>query len=812
MLLSKHWLTQFVKLPRGVSDSDIASAITNSTVEVERVVDQAKVFENIVVGLVKSVGAHPNADRLKVCQVDVGSCVAQVVCGGANVVAGMKAVVALPGAKVRWHGEGELVELTDTVIRGQKSSGMICASAEIGLPKSPTEGEHDILDLGADDHPAGTQLSKALGRDDVIFEIEHKSLTNRPDLLCHYGMAREVAALLRVPLAKYSVPALRAGKGISLSVEVEDPKLCPRYMAVAVENVKVAPSPEWLRERLNACGVRAINNVVDVTNYVMLELGQPMHAFDADKIGGDGVKIKVRNAKRGEKLECLDEQTYSLDADALLITDGKHPIAIAGVMGGSRTAVEEKTTRIVFESANFLPISVRKTSQKLSLRSESSARFEKAIDPELCPLALARAVELLREICPTANVASAIVDKRARVAKPPTIQLSVQRVNDRLGTNISAKEMKDILTRLGFIVTARKGGFQVRIPSWRATKDVSIFEDLVEEIARLHGYDHIVSQMPSFPITPPRQSRVRDLVRRARHILAATFNALEVYQYAFVSPQTLEALGEDTKKYIRLANPLADDRPLLVRSLIPNLLESVRRNQRVVDEVSLFECERVFLADVSGEETGEGKEFLPGQPLMLAGVFSRKGCEEPFWEVKAMALCVLENIGIKAVLRARGGSSTWQHQGRVAEVVVGDVVVGIVAEVEHAISSAFGLDNRVGAFEINMDVVAGLPVVQTSYKPIASHPCVERDMAFIVDDSLEFAHIHSSVSGASELLREVRLFDVYRGNGVDEGKKSMAIRLVMQADDRTLESREADDVVAKVRDVLEKKFGGMMRA
>ncbi len=811
MLISKKWLSEFVKTPKGLSDEAIAETVTLSTVEVESIADQAGALENIVVGVVESVEQHTNADRLKVCKVDVGGRVTQIVCGGSNVKKGMKVVAALPGARVLWHGEGDHVELKKTKIRGEESEGMICAGIEIGLTHT-NEGEHEILDLGDVKAKAGDALAGVLGLDDVIFDIEHKSLTNRPDLMGHYGMAREIAALTRSTLKEYKPAKITAGKGIDLSVNIEDPELCPRYMAVALEGIVVGPSPEWLRNRLSACGVRSINNVVDVTNFVMLELGQPMHGFDADVLGGDKVKIVVRKAKVKEKITALDAQTYVLDSDRLLITDGSKPMAIAGVMGGEDSGVSETTTRIVFESANFSATSVRKTSTKLSLRSESSARFEKALDPNLCELALARAVELMKELSPTARVCSAVIDEKKKLDVAKTLSFPSELVNARLGSSISTGEMEDILTRLGFGVSIKKEIFTIVIPTWRATKDISIKEDVIEEIARIYGYDNIPSTLPTFVIEPPAVDRVAVLARTARKVLAYGSGASEVYLYAFVSPETLEALGESLEDHLKLANPLASDRPYLVSSLIPNLLEAAEQNQRSFDAVNLFQCERVFRKDDEGEEMGEGKNKLPGQPRMLTGLYTKKGVEEPFWKAKEMMEKVMGVMGYSVELRPSEKPSPWQHSGRQAQIIVSGEVVGLVSEIDPEKSIALGLDNRVAVFEINLELLVHQDEPLAVYKAVSVHPSVKRDLAFVAADRTEFADIETAIEKAVDLLGSIELFDVYRGKGVEEGHKSMAIHLSFRADDRTLESSDVDVEIEKIRKVLTDEFGATMRS
>lgn len=806
MLISKQWLSEFVKLPAGVSDQDLAKTVTLSTVEVEKTIDQAGAMQGMVVGLVKAVAPHPNADRLKVCQVDVGGRVTQIVCGGTNVAEGMKVAVALPGSRVRWHGEGDLVELAKTKIRGEESEGMICAGVEIGIEKSG-EGEREIMDLSDADAAAGTPLAKALGRDDVVFEIEHKSLTNRPDLMGHYGMAREVAALCRAPLAKYDAAPVKGGKGIALSVSVEDAALCPRYMAVAVEGVAVAPSPAWLRNRLLSCGVRSINNVVDITNYVMLELGQPMHAFDADVLGSS---IVVRRASKGEAIECLDEETYKLEADMLLITDGKKPLAIAGVMGGMGSGVSAATTRIVFESANFNPVSVRKTSTRLALRSESSARFEKSLDPENCDAALRRAVELLGELCPDARVASPVVDEYPNPPKPVVISMAAEEIAAKLGADIPAEDAKDILSRLGFAVKENAKSLLVTIPSWRATKDVSIKEDVVEEVARIWGYDRIAATLPSFPITPPAADPVRLFARRVRHALAAQ-GATEAYRYAFVAPETLTALGFDPASHLKLANPLAADRPYLAQSLVPNLFDTVAVNHRAFPTVSTFEIDRVFFGGIDGDEDGQGGT-LPAQPYHLGVAYSAHGDESPVVELRRQVESVLSEAGLDVSFRPVKEPAAWMHPTRSADILVDGKKYGILAEALPEVATKLGIDRRVAIAEMNLSELAPRPRGPAAFAPIPQFPDAKRDLALVVEESVAYADLEAAARTASSLLVAVDLFDVYRGKGVPEGRKSVAVHLSLRSGERTLSTHEVDEEVSKILNALTSTFGAQMRA
>jgi phenylalanyl-tRNA synthetase beta chain len=807
MIVSKKWLEQFLELP-GVSDQELAARLMLSTVEVEKVIDQAAALASIVVGLVVSCQKHPNADRLRVCQVDVGGRQVQIVCGGTNVAEGMKVAVALPGAWVRWHGEGDPIELKETKIRGEASFGMICASVELGL-NNPREGEHEILDLGNIDAAPGTPLASVLGRDDVLFEIEHKSLTNRPDLMGHYGMAREISALYGATLAPYDPPRIPASDGMALSAAIKDAQGCARYMAVAVEGIAIGPSPAWMRDLLTSCGIRPINNVVDVTNFVMLELGQPMHAFDARAVPGG--EIRIRRATSGETLTALDGKTYKLDPEMLVIANREEPIAIAGVMGGSNSGILDGTTAVVFESANFDASSVRKTSMRLGLRSESSARFEKSLDSLQCDAALRRAIALLREMCPSARVVSTVVDEWGRRPTPVVVTLAEDAPQKLLGVAIPVMELGGILTRLGFKLEREGRGFSVTVPSWRATRDIAITEDVIEEIARIWGYDRIPADLPAFMITPPVQDPVRKLRDDLRGALSTRLCATETYNYAFVKPSMLETLGFDLSQHLKLANPLSAERPYLVRSLIPNLLENVEKNQRVVDGVCLYEIARVFFGEFQGDEDGAGG-VLPQQPYHAAIAATGQGENAAFVRVRGIVEATLAGEGFDVSFGPSTSIGSWMHPSRAADILVGGKKFGVLAEVGEAAARALGLDQRTAVAELNLTELAKAPRTPRGYAPIPQFPSVKRDLAFVVEETLPFADVSAGFRGASSLLHGIALFDVYRGKGVGEGKKSLAVHLELRADDRTLSSEEADAEVGKFREVIEGKFGGTIRA
>jgi len=459
MKISLNWLKDFVDLPHDITPEQLGEDLTLHTVEVEEVIDQASQYDKMVVGQIQQIQDHPDADKLKICVTDIGEKhPAQIICGGQNIYEGMKVAVAMPGAKVRWHGEGELVELKKVKIRGVESQGMICAACEIGLTDENPIDQPYVMDLKLDDK-AGTFLAKALSLADVVIDIDNKSITNRPDLWGHYGLAREISAIYGLTFQhqtelKTENENLKTKENY-LSVEIKDKGLCRRFTALKIDNIKVTESPEWLKQRLQALGQKPINNLVDISNYVMFELGQPVHIFDVNKMTSNNkqITIIVRKANTGETIQTLDGEERQLDNSMLVVADEEKPIAIAGVMGGGNSEVDENTTSIIIEAANFEPINIRQTSQKLNLRSEASARFEKGLDPHLAKEANQRVAQLVMELNPEAKISSAFVDEGSWGADPTILEFGIDFINKRLGTELSVEIISDILERLGFKLT-----------------------------------------------------------------------------------------------------------------------------------------------------------------------------------------------------------------------------------------------------------------------------------------------------------------------------------------------------------------------
>jgi phenylalanyl-tRNA synthetase beta chain len=601
-----------------------------------------------------------------------------------------------------------------------------------------------------------------------------------------------------------------------LDIDVQDADACPRYMGVVMSGIDVGESPAWMKKRLMSVGVPSINNIVDITNYLLLELGQPMHAFDAGQLGAqeNGISLIVRKAKSGEQFVALDEKEYELSIDDLVIATPTRAVAIAGVKGGLNSGITSATTSIVFESANFDAVTVRRTSTRLGLRTDASARYEKSLDPVQCELALRRAVELVREMCPNAVVSSAVVDQSNFAVAEGPIELETTFVRRKMGVDLPTKEMVRILESLGFGVKEKKDVLSVTVPSWRATKDIAIREDLVEEIARVYGYGNIPATLPTFPIVPPVRNPLRDLETTLRELLAYENGYTEVSNYSFVSPEWLKRLGIiDQNAYIALENPIAKDRPLLRRNLLPNMLQNVEQNLHRFDAVRLFEIGKTYRSEVPGDDAGDGSGALPKQDTILGCMYAKKGDDTPFFSLHGTLASVAERMGWTIRLEKRTEAGVFPtHPGRYATIYIQDVHVGRMGELHPQTADELGIPYRTAMMEINLSEIIAIARKEKSvYQPLSQYPVVERDIAFLVDVSVAHDDIATCLITADILTVKAELFDVFTGNTVPHGKKSMAYRLTYRSDAKTLETSEVETVHKKIIGELEKKFDAELR-
>ncbi len=818
MYLSLNWLKDYIDLPKSITPEELGNKLTLSTVEIDSVQKQEEKYKNILVGKILEIKAHPNAERLRLARVDTGAGEEWIVCGAPNIEAGQFVPVALIGA-VLPNG----LEIKKAEIRGVESCGMLCAADEIGLGD-----DHSgimILEKGA---KTGQKFADYLKANDVLFEVDNKSITNRPDLWGHIGMARDICAFLEIKPSKKFKAILGAkaediaGKSetIKLSVQVEDFELCPRYMAVALDNIKIAASPEWLAERLIAVGVRPINNIVDITNYVMLDLGQPLHAFDFENIASKKsadhgeARIIVRSAKPDENIVTLDGEERKLDKEMLVIADSEKPAAIAGVMGGAESEISNETKAIVIESANFNFVSVRKTSAKLGLRTEASMRYEKSLDPHLCEISLIRTVNLIKEICPGARVVSAVADAKKFTLNQGPIEMELAWLNRFIGMEIGEQKIMDILARLGFEAAMLAGDskkFKITVPTWRATKDISIKEDIAEEIARIYGYDKLVPVMPKVEMRVPESNKNRKLERRIKEILAAN-RTVEALNYSFVGGEQMKKLGIDTSKYIRLANPIANYHTLLRQSLSPNMLNAVIANQARQDAFTLFEIGNIYIDVLSGpNKDNSGADKLPFQEKRLAIAAAGNEIEEVYGRIKSLLDNLLSHFYLQAVYSSAVGDLNWVEAGMATEISVLGEPIGAIYTVNQKTKNRIGLKKQVSIAEIGLNKLLSLieKSGELKFKEFEKFPKLIRDLAFVVDEKTLYNNIRNEILNFHEYIKAAELFDIYQGEKVGPGKKSLAFRVAYQAD-KTLTGEEADamqkDLVKKLEESFEAKI------
>jgi phenylalanyl-tRNA synthetase beta chain len=798
MLISRDWLNEYAAIPKSFSAQDLASKLTLTVVEVEGWQEEGGMLENIVVGKILKIDKHPNADKLKICLTDIGAEKLSIVCGGANIRVGMLVAVAKVGAKVRWHGEGDWQALQPANIRGVESRGMICAAEEMGLPER-LNPEHGILDLSETGAKPGAAFRSVMKLHDTIFEVDNKSLTHRPDLWGHYGLAREMSAIFGGKLKTIELQKItktkKKAQNKKLKVKVLDSNLCPRYCGLVIGNIKVAPSPLWLQKRLFSLGVRPINNIVDVTNYVLLELGQPMHAFDYLFIGDVG--ITVRTAKEGEKITTIDDIERKLGKETLVIANDKGPVAVAGVMGGKNSEINVGTTTIILESANFEPYSIRKTSSKLGLRSESSIRFEKSLDPNLAPAGILRAAKLILDLCPGAVVASALVDVAKFSLKQGPIKLDLARLEKALGLKIPKAKVVSILKGLGFGVSGAKI-LSVKIPSWRATKDIASAEDLAEEILRIYGYDKVKSALPEFEITPPPQDPLPILESKIKDAMVG-LGTSEVYNYSFLSERNMNLLGL-ADSFVKIKNPISKEENILRPNMLANLLKNAAANQFNFSDFTVFEIGSVYLNKPSKTIANPKKKtYLPEEKRRLAAVLVKEGSKNQFTQAQALAQNLFFGLGLNVEFKKVPDPKPYEHPARTAYIMVGDKPVGKVFELHPAKADDFNIKERVGYFEIKIEELPELIKSQgVKFAPPPKFPSVRRDLALVCPEAMDYQGLEQAIMAASRLVVSVSLFDIYRGAGIPAGTKSVALHLEFRHPDKTLEAGEIEKEVERI--------------
>lgn len=801
MIISLNWLKEYVDF--SVSPEELADRLTMSGLEVESIEYVGKALESVVVAEILDMGKHPDADKLSLCRVSDGEAEYPIVCGASNMKAGDKVALAKAGTVLPPGPKfPEGITIKKAKIRGQVSEGMLCAENELGLGIE-SDGIM-ILPPGA---VPGTRLIDELGVNDVLLEI---GITpNRPDCLSVVGTAREAAAVLSGTAGYPDTSVEESGSPVGdyVSVEIKSPAGCPRYTCRVIRNVKIGPSPKWMKTRLESAGIRAINNVVDVTNYVLLELGQPLHAFDYDLIKGR--KIVVRQAEDGETITTLDGVERKLSSDDLLICDGERPVALAGVMGGADTEVSEGTANILLESAYFSPDTIRKTSRKTGLKSESSYRFERGVDPEGVAKALDRAAALISELA-GGEVAAGRIDENPVIIEPAVVSVTAARVNAILGTDISEDEIISIQKRLGLrLLSSENGVLTFEVPTYRV--DLTREIDIIEETARLYGYNNVPVTLPAVAMKTELPGGVRAVQAKFKEVFTAN-GFYEAINYSFEDEELLGLFSPE--KALPILNPISKDGAVMRTSLTAGLVKNVLLNlNRQENDVRIFETGKIYIPS-SGEK-------LPKETNKLAAAAT--GRKQPelwdreefdFFDLKAVlemalgALHAQESVSFKPAPEIE-----FLHPGKSAEIIIDGEAVGYAGEIHPGLRERLELTKRVYVAEIDLDAAARLTAGKKGeFRPLPKFPSVRRDIALVVDQAVSAGSIIDEIrSMGSGLIEDARIFDVFTGGTVQEGKKSVAVSLHLRASDKTLTEEEINRIQDKALKKLQLALGAELR-
>lgn len=805
MKVSLNWIKKYVDLPENLTSKQIAYDLTLRTVEVENVEDIKEKYHDIVVGKIIEIKNHPNADLLRICMVDIGEDEpVQIVCGGSNLYEGEYVVVSKPGAVVVWHGEGNPVVIKETKMRGEYSYGMICGAEEVFLDKLfPPKSEHEIVDLKGIKCKPGENIADVIGMNDVVLEIDNKSLTNRPDLWGHYGIARELSAIYDVPLKE--LKPFEVDKILpKYDVEIKEPDKCKRYIAVEIENVFVKDSPMWIKTLLINGGMRPINAIVDITNYVMLAVGQPLHAFDRTHV--DGNKIIVRNAKKDEKLLLLDDNIVDLTEEDLVISDQNSAMALAGIKGGKKDSILENTKGIVLEIANFNASSIRKSGKRFDEKTDASIRYEKGIDTERVTVGLNMALNMFKEIFPECNIV-AYQDVYKSKTERKEILVSQEFLDRRLGKILDRNVIENVLISLGYDVNYTDGVYKVIPPVWRSTGDVSIKDDVMGDIARLLSYDSFEAK----PITISFEHAVKQnkvlLERRLREYLAYRCGFNEIFTYPWIDEKYIKAAKIDTSNSVRLATPPSPEVAILRSSLIPGMMEAISKNLRYYDSFKLFEMAQVF---VKGEyhESSED-EILPIHKKYLAGAIVGHDAKEIFLQAKGVLEEMSSYTHMNNISFEQSEKPSWADKNAYLNVTLNGKEIGSIGLLSYSsmIDSKIKRTN-VAIFEINFDDLIPFDSRTNEFVHIPELPLVEKDLAVVVDENVTWKEISDAVN---KRVKSLEFIEEYTGDQIPSGKKSIMFRFKVLNEGNTMTSEEINNIMNGIIKTLNKKCGAELR-
>lgn len=797
MLISLNWLKDYVEIKEDVKD--LADRLTMSGSNVEGLKDYGKDIKDVIIGEIVKIDKHPNADKLLLTKINICDKELQIITGATNIKVGDRVPVAIPGAVI---ADGKKIKKTK--LRNLLSEGMLCSAKELGIDDNglPRDMREGILILPTD-APVGCDIKEYLELEDVVIDFE--ITPNRPDCLSVMGIAREVAATLNSEMKSFDIYVEEKGEkdtktAINVNIEADD--LCARYIARVVEDVKLGPSPLWMQRRLQVSGVRPINNIVDITNYVMLELGQPLHAFDYDKI--EGKSINIRRGRENEKIKTLDGNIRDLTKEMLVIADAKKPLAIAGVMGGANSEISDNTKNILLESANFYGPCIRRTSRKLGLRSEASMRFEKNLDPNLCHKAMDRACQLIEQLG-AGKISKGYVDIYKNKRTPRRILFDPKKINKILGTDIDIQEMLNILNKLSIDVKIDGKKYCAVIPTFRY--DIKGEEDLAEEICRIYGYDKLPTTLPEGDVTIGGlnfEQKFADIVKET--LVGCGFS--EIYTYSITSPKSLNKINapesSSLRKVIKLMNPLGEDHSVMRTTMLPSMLDAICYNlNQKIEPIKLFEYGRVYIPQELPLKD------LPSEVKKLSiGLY---GKNSDFFDLKQSIETLFTRLKIKNY-RFRQFKHFAFHIGRCAKIYIKQEEVGIVGEVCPDITDNYEIKERVYLAELDLETICKNASFDITFKPLPRFPASTRDLAIVVEEKVPVGDIIYAIKDiGGRLLEEVEIFDIYKGEQIGNNYKSLAFSLIYRSKDRTLTDAEVEDIHGKIKMHLVEKFNGRLR-
>ncbi len=810
MQVSTKWLKDYIKID--ITPEELAEKFTMAGVPVENVVHADEGLEKVVTGKIEKLEAHPDSDHLQVCQMNVGTGeLLQIVTGAPNVKQGQVVPVALVGAHLP-NGQ----KISKGKLRGVASNGMLCSAQELNLDLEglPEEQKTGIYIL-PDDTPVGVPAKEVLGLDDVILEFELTA--NRGDCFSVFGLVREVAVLTNqesvLPEIKVKEDSSESAADL-ITIKIDATDLCSRFSSRVLRNVKLGPSPEWMQQRLQGAGIRAINNVVDVTNFVMVELGQPMHAYDYDEVAGH--VLNARRAVEGEQLHTLDDSNRLAKGGELVIADAEKAAGLAGVMGGFETEITEKTKTVVLEAASFNSASIRRTSRAVGLHSEASGRFERGVDEAQTIRALDRAAQLLQDMG-ACTVCKGVVDVYPSPKSEVVVDFTPEQINSRLGTNVKISEIVDILTKLGFEVSSKGDIYSAKVPHWR--NDVTMWEDLSEEVARIIGFDKIPSTLPIGETSQGHQSDMQNFVDKIKSVLVS-LGMNEELSFSFTNPTMFDKMNipqdSDLRKAVPIMNPLTDDYPLLRTNLLSSIMENAARNySRKNEDIKLFEIAPVFYPKALPITE------QPVEMLKLAGLimgrrdpkgWNQGNGEVDFYDMKGIVEELFNQLSIEKYT-VEVGEHFAMHPGKTAVFKKGKDILATVGELHPAITNAFDIPKKIYVFEADVATLLKYTAKAFHYEQLPKYPAISRDLAVLVDRSIAAGEVEKTITkNGGKFFDRVTLFDVYTGERIDADKKSLAFNIKFQSNDRTLTDAEADEAFAKILSTVEKQFNATLRS